>query len=632
MGFKSMIFTAHDTLCRASAILLLMTIACNSRAKSPAGGDSPREPVGDAVVTAPAAEPDPMPDVVLDPARLPPGAVAQIGQPRFTLGEALTALSVREDGSVFGHGSKYLSVWDGATGIARWSVRTRTPALEAAAALRADVIATAEASHLAVWDTRTGRPILQRSFDSVNAVAVSPDGRHVLVMANTLSLVDVATGEALSPPTRVTALAGLVRDDRSVIAVQGNRVVRWDGTKAGAVETVTTLPVPPRVIAFAASGGRLAWASGDQFGLVDLASVAALMDVTKPGLAVATLAVSPDGSRVATGTAGRLLVWEVGKDEPSWEHLVRYKVKPPLAFLADGDVLFGEVSRVLRLAPGGQPRPRAAAVRFKGFAADGTLLIDVDGKTTGIDIAQKREVPPGAHAEEPIPEGAPDWADRAAVATNGSVIAWNESESLDCGRVRVWRSEGGIWTSGRPRTCDGDGGMWVLGPGMLADVTEDSPLIWDMATGERIIEIPADGRKLEAMLGVPDLEGVVVVFRQEEYRDLDDPYAEQIEAGFHIEVWSRKTQKMHAVVTAPAERMGVGDTIASRDATTVYFGWQDGTVDELVLRPTKLSTLGRHPAGVRSVNQSPVSRVIATLDDEGRAFLWQPDAGAGAPR
>ena len=622
-----MIFTAHDTLCRISAILLLMTIACNSRSKGPgSGGDvPPQEPARNAVPDAPAALPDPVADVVLDPARLSHGAVAQIGQPRFVLGEALGALRVREDGSVFGHGFKYARIWDGATGIARWSMRTRAPALEIAAARRADVIVTAEASQLTVRDAQTDRPILQKSFDSVTAVAISPDGRHVLVMANTLSLLDVTSGEAVLPPTRVTALAGLVRDDRSVIAVQGDRVLRWDGTKAGAVETVATLAARPRVIAFDASGERLAWAVGDQFGLIDLASGAALMNVKHPGLPVATLAVSPDGTRVATGTSGRLLVWESGKGEPSWEHPVRYKGKPPVAFLADGDVLFGDVASVVRLSPAGQARPRPPATRFKGFADDGTLIVDVDGKTTGIDVAQKREVPAGTPEEEPVPEGAPDWADRAAVTSDGSVIAWNESESTECGPVRVWRSNDGIWTSGKPRTCDGEGSLpyaWVLGPGMLVDVTQDSPVVWDTTTGKRILEIPADGRKLDAVLGVPDLDIVVVVFLQEADHDLDDPYAQKVAPGFYLELWSRKSGKKIAITTAPLERAGIADTVAGRDGTAVYIGWTDGTVDALALRSTELRTLGRHPAAVRVVDESPVGRMVATLDDDGRAFVW----------
>ncbi len=149
---------------------------------------------------------------------------------------------------------------------------------------RADVIAISEESQVTVIDARTGAQLLQKLFNTVNAVAVSPDGRHVLVMTGTLSLTDLASGDTWSPPTRVTAIAGLVRDDRSVIAVQGDRVLRWDGTRAGPVETAATLPARPRRIAFDASGERVAWATGDRFGLVDLASGAALMDIKRPGV------------------------------------------------------------------------------------------------------------------------------------------------------------------------------------------------------------------------------------------------------------------------------------------------------------------------------------------------------------
>ncbi len=625
--------TAHDTVCRISAILLLMTMACSSRTKSPVGGTDhpPPEPTRNGVTSVPAAVPDPIADVVLDPTRLPPGAVAQIGQPRFVLGEALGALSVRDDGSVFGHGFNYARLWDGATGLARWSMQTHKHAFEVAAARRADVIAISEESRLTVVNARTGAQLMQKLFNTVFAVAVSPDGRYVLVMTGTLSLNDLETGDASSPPTRVTAIAGLVRDDRSVIAVQGDRVLRWNGTKAGPVETAATLPARPRRIAFDASGERVAWATDDHFGLVDLASGAAIIEMKRPGLAIETLAVSPDGSRVATGIAGRLLVWDVGKSEPSWEYPVRYKTEPPAAFLADGDVLVGDLSSIVRLSPDGQPRPRASVVRFTGFASDGTLIIDIDGKKTGIDIAQKREVPAGTHAAEPIPEGAPDWVDRAIVASDGSAIAWNEDEGRECDRVRVWRSKHGLWTSGEPRTCGGEGGLphaWVMGPGMLVDVSEASPVVWDTATGKRVLEIPAGGRKLDAVIGAPALDIVVVVFFQEAHRDLDNPYAEPVEPGFYLEFWSRESGKKISTTTAPVERAGVADSVAGRDSTAVYIGWSDGTVDALVLRSAEFRTLGRHPAAVRVIDESPVDRMISTLDDDGLTFIWAPQDNA----
>jgi WD40 repeat protein len=638
-----MISTAHDASCRVAALLALMLIGCGPRSNA-AGDNPPRDPTRHATTNSPAAAPDPaaapepaaapvtaaapdpIPGVVMDPARLPPGAVAQIGQPHFELGEGLQSLSVRADGSVFGHGHEYVRIWDGATGMTRWSMQAQSPGLLAAAALDADRIVTSEAHKVTVIDARTGERLLNKTFNTVFAVAISPNGRHVLVMTSTLARRDMATGEESSPPTRVLATAGLVRDDRSVIAVERDRVVRWDGTKEGAVETAATLPVRPRVIAFDASGGRVAWASGDRFGLVDLGSGTALMDVKRPGLDFATLAVSPGGSRVATGTAGRLLVWETGKDTPSWEHPVPYKKKPPVAFLASGDVLFREPSRMVRLSPDGQLRPQPAVVQFKGFAVDGTLILDIDGKATGFDIAHKREVPAGTVQGDPIPKNAPGWVDRAVAASDGSVTAWSETEAIvQCDKIRVWRSKGGPWTSGKPRTCEaeGVGYPWMPGPGMLADVSEHSPVVWDTATGKRVLEIPGDGRKLAHLLGVPDLDIVVVVFFQPEYVDRADPYEGiQFDTGYYLELWSRKSGKQLAVVTAPAERIRVVDMVASRDGSTVYIGWKDGTVDALELRPAKLRMLGRHPSGVRSVEESPVGRMVSTVDDDSRAFIW----------
>ena len=651
--------TAHDAACRVGRVATLLAfvlIGCGPRSSSPGTDDGTlpnparhavtNEPAAApdpaaapelAATPKPAAVPDPIPDVIIDPARLPPGAVAQIGQPRFELGEGLRSLSEHADGSVFGHGYEYVRIWDGATGLTRWRMQTQSPGLLAASALDADRIVTSEAHTVSVINTRTGERLLNKtSFNTVFAVAISPNGRHVLVMTNTLARHDLATGEESWPPTRVRATAGLVRDDRSVIAVERDRVVRWDGTHQGAVETAATLPVRPRVIAFDASGTRVAWALGDRFGLVDLGSGTVLMDVKKTDMEFATLAVSADGRRVATGTAGRILVWEAGKDSPSWEHPVPYKQKPPVAFVASGEVIFRAASRMMRLSPDGQLGPQPAVVRFKGFAADGTLVLDNDGKPTGFDIAHEREAPAGAVQGDPIPKDAPGWVDRAVAASDGSITAWSETEAIvECGKIRVWRSKGGLWTSGKPRTCEaeGVGYPWIAGPGMLADVSEDSPVVWDTATGKRVLEIPADGRKLAHLRGAPDQELVVVAFFQPDYVDRDDPHAGlQLATGYYLELWSRKSGKQLAVVRAPAERIGVVDMVASRDGSTVYIGWKDGTVDALELRPAKLRTLGRHPSGVRSVEESPIGRMVATVDDDGRAFIWLSQDNAARER
>jgi WD40 repeat protein len=168
---------------------------------------------------------------------------------------------------------------------------------------------------------------------------------------------------------------------------------------------------------------------------------------------------------------------------------------------------------------------------------------------------------------------------------------------------------------------------------MLADVSEHSPVVWDTATGKRVLEIPAGGRKLAHLIGVPDLDIVVVVFFQPEYVDRADPYAGmQFDTGYYLELWSRKSGKQLGVVTAPAERIRVVDMAASRDGSTVYIGWKDGTVDALELRPAKLRTLGRHPSGVRSIEESPVGRMVATVDDDGRAFIWLSQDNAARER
>ena len=632
--------TAREVARGALAVavcVLLAAAACNASNKHRrvAPDDAPISRSDDASPPAQTAM-TPISDVIVDPAHLPPGATAQIGVPHFVASEALGHLVVRADGAILGFGHEYARLWDGGTGDALWSTRTSAHGLFVAAAEHSDVVAVVEDggfdSRLTVFDARTGAVSYERPYGEVFGVAVSPDGRYVLVMSNTLSLVDLQTRSVALPPKAVVASVGRVDDDHHVTVVRGEEVLAWSGALGAAPVPVAQLPVRARAAAFASGGGQLAWGAGDRLGVVDLTAGATLMDVEAPGLAIATIAVSRDGKHVATGSPGKLAVWDVGIKQPAWEHEVRYKANPPASFLADGDVVLGDVSKLVRLSAAGTPRPAAPVTRFVGFAADGTALVDVDGRMTGLDLARRVEVPAGAREEEPVPAGAPAWVDRAYVATDGDVVAWNDDEGTECGHVRIWRAGKSPWTTPKPKDCDGDAriGPWVFGPGMVADTSTGSPILFDPAAEAVVLEIPAEGRAIEALVSSPDRDLVVAVFaRRERASNGDDEEGSEPDdaatgPGFDVEVWSRASGKLLVVATAPAERGGVRDALVPRGGKKAYIGWADGAVDELALPQGTLSTLGRHATAVRSLDDAPAGGYVASMDEDGRTLVWSP--------
>lgn len=579
----------------------------------------------DAITGADAASPGPIVDVIVDRARLPAGAIVQIGVPRRVNGDALDQLQARPDGSLLGYGSEYARLWNEA-GDAVWSMRSAKDGLRAVAARSADIVAVIEGgsidSRLTVRDLKSGEVKLEHPYGDVFGLAVSASGRYVAVLGNTLSLVDVTSGTRTIPPRAVIASSAFVADDGTVVAVKGTSLIRWSGVQAEAPVDVAALAARPKVAAWSVDGRWLAWASGARIGVVDVTAGTAVFDVEVAAGVVSRLAISADGARLAVGTVGDLAVWEVGGASPTWVHAIKVKLAPPAAFAPDGQVWIGEVTRVTAVAADGAVRDVAPTARFTGFAADGTAIVTVGDRETGLDLGTLQESKPGPRAEEPVPAGAPDDLDRAEVALDGSVTAWTDDATSECAPLTVWRSSTGSWTTPKPRDCDAAGalGTWVVGPGMVADVSSGTPRIYGTEEEKLILEIPATGRALAALRGSPDHDLVLAVFRRDPSEPGDD--GARIEAGYDLEVWSRKTGAIVASDAAADGRDGLADELVRRDGQVVYLGWSTGEVDEITLATGAVRQLGQLPAGIRVIDESPTSRHLSTMDVEGRTLIW----------
>jgi WD40 repeat protein len=202
---------------------------------------------------------------------------------------------------------------------------------------------------LILWDLETGRSL--RVFQQANpvvAVAVLPDGSRALVGYDydvTIALWDLQSGRALVPfkshTHHVTAIALLPDGTHAVSASQDTTVILWDIRRVhrrppwhdSAVGAVAALPDGRHVL----SGG----VAGSPFdGILRLWDVETGKASDRTGgQGVATLAVSPDGTRALCGEAlGALEVlnpkspWPLARLRPAGELLNVYA--ETAAFLA----------------------------------------------------------------------------------------------------------------------------------------------------------------------------------------------------------------------------------------------------------------------------------------------------------
>jgi hypothetical protein len=573
--------------------------------------------------------------VILDPAKLPAGAVAQIGAARFVAAESLHELVVRRDGSIVGTGFQHARIWR-ANGEPIWSVRTNAETLHAVAADVADVFVVLDRHHtyatLRVLDAalRVHGPTFE--LGSVRNLAISARGTRVLALGSTVAALEVATGTKVITPTPVVAVAGWVDDAGGAVVVAGDQILRWSGVKGEAPVAIATLPSRARHAAFTPSGASLAWTTGDRVGVVDLTTGASVMDALSSDADVVRVTISSDGGQVASSSKGKIAVWDAGTGKVAWGHDASRSAAPAVAFSLDGDVLVSEVSRVVRFSRTGERRPTPDETRFVDFDVGGAVILTHAGRTVGIDLVTMKEVTPGPRLEEPVPANAPEWADRAGVAIGGGVTAWSDDAISECAPMQVWRADGTIWTTPKPRDCTADVivGPWAPGPGMVADTTGADPIVFDAALERAVLTIEARRRTLVGLAGSPDLDLVVAVFeRHGRGADPDDNLDPEEAVGrpvaaFDLEVWSRATARLLAASEVPPERGILADLLVRRDGLAAYLGWVDGTIDELSLPSAAVRTLGRERAGIRLIEQSPTSQHIVTTADDRRTTIWLP--------
>ncbi len=296
------------------------------------------------------------------------------------------------------------------------------------------LLAVAGDQKVLLWDGRTGKPLgeLSGHTDTINAVAISPDGRAIATASadQTVRLWDAASGKPLHTiEAGNNAQAVAFSPDGSSLAIATyDRVARlWDletsqwraAELAGHADGVIS-------ITWSGDGKRLLTSSFDGTARIwDAASGAQAMTLgSTAAAAIRSVAVSPDGKAVLIASEDRTAkLWEVGTAAFRLVLEGHADKVAAVAFSPDGGTLLtdGEDNSVRAWDAGdGRPleslSPGIVSMTHRiGFALGGKAVV-TGGTSDGVAVWDRATGQPLRTLDE-------SWANAMAVSPDGRLVA-----------------------------------------------------------------------------------------------------------------------------------------------------------------------------------------------------------------
>jgi WD40 repeat protein len=561
----------------------------------------------------------------LDRKGAPPNAVAVVGAPRFSGGEAIDHVVTSRSGLLVTCGNRYVRLWD-PSGRLVWSVVATQGRAACGVSPDGKFVAWTEGDlattvHVVDWKAGTDVTSTNNSGNRVVGFAFSPDGQRVVVLDGRLAIRSATAADVTASTPDLATVAGFSADG-TVVAVGGDKVLTWAGDNKRAT-LAATLPKRATAAMVSEDGGHVGWVATDAFGVVDVKAGSVTPLAMELGDKPKQVALSPDGGQVAFGTKSGVSVWETATGKKLWD--AKTKDTPALAFSADGKTLYYSDLRRLVAADAatGTTASMAAPAAFVAWADDGAAVLKDASHTWGVAPATGASAP--SAAAPPPPAGAPAWTDEVAKASDGTVVGAASESLAACAPLKIWVSGGGEQTLAKPSNCDSNSSdaAWVIGAGTVVAINSDKPEVWDVVAKKKLFAIDRGPRPVIAAAVAPNRSRLVVVLGPAAQVDPGEgpPGDEEYLSGTRLEVYSMPDGSRVGAVQL--DKTGVANVAAAPDGATAVVAWADGQIDLLKLSTAaEPRTLGRHPSRVQDIEYSPKGDLAAVTDDDHQTIFW----------
>jgi WD40 repeat protein len=258
-----------------------------------------------------------------------------LGRPLANAGQPVTALTVAQGQLVAAAGDSQVALWDTASDHRRVLPMPGHPVTAIAASGDGTLLAVVgrdfvlngiQTSTYAVVDVNSGRLLVEAAWYpntvAATAVALQPAGTLLAIgdeHGGQVRVFEATTGRPVrdlnSPAAAIAALAFTPSGQELVGVTTDGVVVRWD-TQGRPIGQPIELGSNASALAMAPDGNMIAVATASGALIVDLATGAIGAGLTSPFGRIESVAFGLDGTVLATGGSGRVILWDVRSRRP----------------------------------------------------------------------------------------------------------------------------------------------------------------------------------------------------------------------------------------------------------------------------------------------------------------------------
>jgi WD40 repeat protein/tRNA A-37 threonylcarbamoyl transferase component Bud32 len=369
-----------------------------------------------------------------------------------------------------------------------------------------------------VWDAQTGQELLALK-GAARSVAFSPDGKRLASASNGVRVFDAQTGQELLALQGDYASVAYSPDGKRLAGVDGKAVKVWEAQTGRELLSLKGHTDFVRTVAFSPDGARLASGSWDKAVKVWEAQTGQELFTFKGHTGeLYSVAFSPDGKRLASASDdGTLKVWEA----QTGQELLALKVYAnSVAYSPDGKRLAGVDGKAVKVWEAQTGREllslqgHTGGIRSVVYSPDGKHLASASSdKTVKVWDAQPVPTPLTLNG------GADTDVGSVAFSPDGKRLAsasgtWDNTKiAYVAGEVKVWEAQTGqelLSLKGHTDKVNSvafspDGKRLASSSGAWASTSKPGEVkVWDAQTGKELLSLKGHTDRVTGVAFSPD--------------------------------------------------------------------------------------------------------------------------------